>query len=131
MIVSDEIIVAVVTTAGSVLTVLLPLMWKGYKAQKETLDVLKNGIKVSLKLQLQQLHDKQSYAIASKSTFWSEHIDRLFNEVYIEYKALGGNGTTDTIKADMDIWRQKYAGEFYDLNDSNHHHKAKKEQYNG
>ena len=130
MTVSDDIIVAAVTTTGSILTVVLPLLWKGYKTQRETLDILKNGIKASLKPQLQQLHDKQSHAIASKSTFWSEHTDRLFNEVYVEYKALGGNGIIDTIKADMDIWRQKYAGEFYDLNDSKHH-KAKKEEYNG
>ena len=130
MIVSDDIIISVVTTAGSVLTVVLPLMRRGYKDQKETLDILKNGIKASLKPQLQQLHDKQSHSIAGKSTSWSEHTDRLFNEVYIEYKALGGNGIIDTIKADMDIWRQKYAGEFYDLNDSKHH-KTEREQHNG
>ena len=111
-----EIIITMISTVGSMLTVIVPILIKSSREQRKSFELLKCGLKAGLKPQLQTLHGKQSYLVSSKNTHWDCQVDAIFNEVYVEYKKLGGNGTIDALKCDMDFWREKYANDLYDKN---------------
>lgn len=77
------------------------------------IDLGNKGTMTGLKIQLQETYEKQYCRISSKNTKWSSDLDQVFREAYKAYKDLGGNGIVDRIKADMDIWRDKYAGDSF------------------
>lgn len=79
----------------------------------EKLDLGNKGTMTGLKIQLQETYEKQYCRISSKSSKWSSDLDQVFREAYKAYKDLGGNGIVDRIKVDMDIWRDKYAGDSF------------------
>lgn len=74
------------------------------------------GTMTGLKIQLQATYDKQRRKVSSRNDHWSPDLDQVFREAYKSYKDLGGNGIIDRLKGDMDIWRDKYAGNLYRKN---------------
>lgn len=83
-------------------------------ATAEKVDLGNKGTMTTLKIQLQQTHEKQQTRIRSSSQKWSTELDQVFREAYAIYKNLNGNGIVDRLKKDMDIWRDRYAGDVYD-----------------
>lgn len=76
-------------------------------------DLGNRGTMTSLKIQLQQTYEYQQQRVKSRSEKWSPELDQVFREAYVIYKNLEGNGIVDRLKLDMDIWRDKYAGDVY------------------
>lgn len=68
------------------------------------------GIMTNLKLQLQRAHDEQRNRVSDPEQKWSPQHDQTFREGYAIYKELGGNGIIDSLKVDMDRWREANAG---------------------
>lgn len=62
----SEVVVAMISTVGSMLTVIVPLLIKNSREQKKAFDMLKAGLKAGLKPQLQQLHAKQCAFVSGK-----------------------------------------------------------------
>lgn len=77
-------------------------------------DLGNRGTMTSLKIQLQQTYEYQQQRVKSRTDKWSPELDQVFREAYVIYKNLEGNGIVDRLKLDMDIWRDKYAGDVYD-----------------
>lgn len=77
------------------------------------LDLGNRGTMTSLKIQLQQTHERQRAKVRSKSDRWSPELDQVFREAYVIYKQLEGNGIVDRLRKDMDVWRDRFAGEIY------------------
>lgn len=77
-------------------------------------DMGNRGVMTSLKIQLQQTYEYQQQRVKSRTDKWSPNLDQVFREAYTIYKNLDGNGIVDRLKLDMDIWRNKYAGDTYD-----------------
>jgi hypothetical protein len=80
----------------------------------EKVDMTNKGTMTTLKIQLQQTHEKQQARIRSANQKWSPELDQVFREAYTIYKNLNGNGIVDRLKQDMDIWSDRYAGDVYD-----------------
>jgi len=80
----------------------------------DKVDLTNKGTMTTLKIQLQQTHEKQQARVHSSTQKWSPELDQVFREAYSIYKNLSGNGIVDRLKKDMDIWRDRYAGDVYD-----------------
>lgn len=84
----------------------------GVRLQKieEKQQLTNRAIMTNLKLQLQRAHDEQHDRVLSPEQRWSPQHDQTFREGYAIYKELGGNGIIDSLKVDMDRWREANAG---------------------
>lgn len=118
---AGAVVVALITTAGNLRISKRDKVASRLKAiedaqveTNEKVDLGNKGTMTTLKIQLQQTHEKQQSRIHSSSQKWSPELDQVFREAYAIYKNLSGNGIVDRLKKDMDIWRDRYAGDVYD-----------------
>lgn len=118
---AGAVVVAMITTGSNLIiskrdkvATRLKTIEDAQVATAEKVDLGNKGTMTTLKIQLQQTHEKQQTRIRSSSQKWSTELDQVFREAYAIYKNLNGNGIVDRLKKDMDIWRDRYAGDVYD-----------------
>lgn len=118
---AGAVVVALITTAGNLRISKRDKVASRLKAiedaqveTNEKVDLGNKGTMTTLKIQLQQTHEKQQARVHSASQKWSSELDQVFREAYAIYKNLNGNGIVDCLKKDMDIWRARFTGDVYD-----------------
>jgi hypothetical protein len=82
-------------------------------------DVLGDSTREALKANLLRIYEEEHECVQGVrknrlgKNEWCADKDLVFREVYRAYKNLHGNGIIDSLKKDMDIWRDLYATNEY------------------
>lgn len=140
-----ETTVALITTGGVVFVAILGIVgkWLSDRRKEKTtkldlilstsqdtnhkVDLISVGTKEALKTNLLRIYEEEHLCVTGQlknragKKAWCRDKDEVFREVYKAYKNLQGNGIIDSLLHDMDIWRDKFAENEFNLDEDPDH----------